>query len=386
MTKQFITHPPRATRPSAFHSATQKPYRSTKRRRWGTAHVTIAWKIYYHEQLKKMQQKTNSLHRELTPEYPATSLPDTEQHKESDQPSSTHPNIDSQCGHSAYTAVRSETEKTAENISRLDRRHPPDLSTSSPVAFHSRTAKREKLERRPNLHWKEKLDEKKKPGRQQVETTKDLPLKDKSRDRTATLELDGRHSGSLDRKRQPESDSSVKVKRAKQEIVEDQFDSSKTLHTDPSPFSTTHALPSLHTMPAQHIHISDSSVLYPNSSRCNVTKTPQRLISYPGDEMHPYQTASWEPVWDAHKRMDLHSRQYTLTDYSLNTCKAVRIPHVAKRQKEAFQGFFTPPLYFPCALRQQKVIYLRGREFLHSPHENYHLHHPGYLATSYLGP
>ncbi|XP_035857359.1 uncharacterized protein LOC116047567 isoform X2 [Sander lucioperca] len=333
-----------------------------------------------------MQQKTNSLHRELTPEYLATSLPDTEPHKESGQPSSTHLNIDSQCGHCACTAVRSETEKTAENISHFDRRYPSDLSTSSPVSFHSRATKREKLEQRPNLHWKEKLDKKKKHGSQQVETTKDLPLKDKSRDRTATLELDGRRSGSLDRKRQPESDSSIKVKRVKQKIVEDQFDSSKTLHTDPSPFSTTHTLPSLHTMPVQHIHISDLSVLHPNSSRCNVTRTPQGLISYPGDKMHPYQTASWEPMWDAHKRMDLHSRQNALTDHSLNTCKAVRIPHVAQRQKEAFQGFFTPPFYYPYALRPQKAIYLRGREFLHSRHENYHLHHPGYLATSYMWP
>ncbi|XP_032368165.1 uncharacterized protein LOC116687121 [Etheostoma spectabile] len=387
----FNTHPPRATRPSfapvtAFHSATHQPYRSTKRGRWGALHVSIAWRTYYHKHLKKMQKKNNSLYQELTPEYPATGLPDTEQHKESSPPTSTHPNIDSQRGHSACTAVRSETEKTAESISHFDRRYPSDLSTSSPVSLHSRTSKREKLEQRPKLHWKEKLNEKKKRGSRQAETTKDLPLKDQSWDQTLTLELDGRHSGSLDRERQPESDSSIKVKRVKQDIVDDQFDSSKTLHPDPSPFSTTHTLPSLHTMPVQHIHISDLSIVYPNSSRCNVTSAPQGFISYPGDEMHPYKTASWESMWDAHKRTDLPSRQNTLADYSLNTCKAIRIPHVAQRQKEACQGFFTPPLNFPYALRQQKAIYLRGSEFLHPRQENYHFHHPGYLATSYLGP
>ncbi|XP_044059642.1 uncharacterized protein LOC122879521 isoform X2 [Siniperca chuatsi] len=345
---KFNTHPLRGTTKSsfapvtAFHRATQKFFRPTKRVRWGALHVCIAWKIYYHEQLKKMQQKPKTLHREGTPEYPASSLPDSVQHKESDQPSCRHPNL---------------------------------------ASCLSRTTKREQLDR-------EKLEHR----GHQTDTTKDLPLRDKSWDRRVTPELDGGCSGSLDRKRQLECDSVLKVKRVKREIVENHFDSSKTLRTDPSPFSTTHTHPSSHTVPVQHINTSDLSVLYPNSSRCNVTRAPGGLISYAGAEMHPYQTASWEPMLDAHKRMDLHSRQNVLKDNSLNTCKAIRIPLAAQWQKEAFHGFFMPPLYPPLALRQQETVYLRGREFLHSRHENCHLHHcrhhlphPGFLATSYLG-
>lgn len=179
----------------------------------------------------------------------------------------------------------------------------------------------------------------------------------------------------------------------RQEIVDDHFDSSTTLRTDPSPFGTPHTHPSSHTVPVQHINTSDLSVLYPNSSRCNATRAPGGLISYPGAEMHPYQTASWEPMWGVHKRMDLPSRQNVLKDFSLDTCKVIRIPLAAQQQKETFHGFLTPPLYLPLALRQQETVYLRGSEFLHPRHENRHLQHcrhqvphPGFLATSYLGP
>ncbi|XP_037631621.1 uncharacterized protein LOC119491551 [Sebastes umbrosus] len=224
----FNMHLPRAaTRPSfapvtAFHRATQKPFRSTKRGKWGALHVCIAWKIYYHEQLKKMQQKPNSLHQELTPEYLATCQPDRVQHKGSDQPSCINPNIDSPYGHSAYGNTG-------------DRRgYPSDLFTSSPASCHSLTAKREKLEQPPNLHFRDKLDEKEKHGVQQVETTKDLSLRDKSWDLTTTPEPDVRRGGSLDRKRHLECDGSFKVKRVKLDVVVD--DTSKTLHTDPSLF------------------------------------------------------------------------------------------------------------------------------------------------------
>lgn len=277
--------------------------------------------------------------------------------------------------------------KTVESVSHSSRSYPSDLYTSSPASCHSHMTKREKLdweklEQNPNLHWKDRLDEKEKHRGHQTDTARDLPLRDKSRDQTVTPELDGRHCGSLDRKRQLECDSSIKVKRLKQEIVDDQFDSSNTVHT--------HMHPSSHTIPGQHMSVSDLSVLYPNNSRCNVTRTPGGLVSYQGAEMHPYQSASWEPMWDVHKRIDLHFRQKVLKDYSLNTC---RIPLAAQRQKEAFYGFLKPPLYLPLALRQQETVYHRGSEFLHSCHENSHLHpcrhqlpHPGFLAGSYLGP
>ncbi|KAK9521000.1 hypothetical protein VZT92_020846 [Zoarces viviparus] len=380
----FNTHLPRAAaRPSfapvtAFHRATQKPFRSTKRGRWGALHVCIAWKIYYNEQLKKMQQKPNSLHRELTPEYLATRIPGTVQHKESDKSSCIHPHIDSPCGHSAYvnTADRSETAVSSS--------YPSDLYTPPPASVHSRLTRREKQP--PNLHWKEKLEEKEKHGAQQVETTKDLPLRDHSLDPTTTPEPDGRHDVSLDRKRKRECDSSIRVKMVKHEIVDEQFESSTTLYTDPSPFGTAHTRPPSHSLPVQDTNRRDLSAMYPNSSRCKMIRTPGGLVPYPGAELHPYQSASWEPIWDAQKRTDLHFRQIVLKEYSLNTCKAIRTPLAAMRQKEAFHGFLTPPLYFPLALRQQETVYLRGREFLHSRHENCHLHRAGCVAASYLEP
>ncbi|KAI9538784.1 hypothetical protein NQZ68_012437 [Dissostichus eleginoides] len=93
--KNFNMHLPRArTRHSfapvtAFHKAAQTPFSSTKRGRCGALHVRIAWKIYYQKKIKKMQQKPNSFHQDLTPEYPASSLPD----KESEQPSCFQPKI-----------------------------------------------------------------------------------------------------------------------------------------------------------------------------------------------------------------------------------------------------------------------------------------------------
>ncbi|XP_019125522.2 uncharacterized protein LOC109141042 isoform X1 [Larimichthys crocea] len=352
---KFNMHLPRGTtRPSfapvtAFHRATQNSFTSTKRGKWGALHVCIAWKIYYHEQLKKMQQKPNSLHRDLTPEYPATSPPDSAQHKEADQSSCIHTNLNAP-GNRSYLS---------------------DSHTSSPASCHGRTTKTEKLDwekleqTATNLHWKEKPAEEEETHRShRTDTAKDLRLIYKSWDQAVTPEPDRRHSSSLHRKRQHDCDSFIKAKRAKQEIVDNQSDSS-----------------------AQHINSSDLSVLYPDSSCCNVTRTPVGLVSYPGAQMHPYQTASWKPVWDAHKRVELHS---ALKDSSVNSCKEMKIPLVAQTQKEAFHGFFAPPLYFPLpSLRQQETVYLRGREFLYPHHENLHRHQlprPGFLATSYLGP
>ncbi len=87
----------------------------------------------------------------------------------------------------------------------------------------------------------------------------------------------------------------------KQDIVNDKLDSSKTFHTDPY-----HA--SLHRAQAQHL--SDLSALYPD-----VTRTPGRLASYPGAEMHPYHIALWGPVWDIHKRLDQSFTQNALKSW-----------------------------------------------------------------------
>lgn len=213
---------------------------------------------------------------------------------------------------------------------------------------------------------------------------------EEKQNKTATPERDGRRDGSLDRKRQRDCDSAIKAKRVKQEIIDDQLDSSKALLTNLSSFSTAHMRPSSCTIP--NINISGQlSVLYPDTSRyVTSTPAPGGFISYPGAEMYPYLTAPWDPAWFVHKSKDLHSRQI---DYSLNTCKGIGIPLVAQGQKEAFQGFFMPPFHFPPALRKQETAYLSGKEFLHSHHENCHLQHcgrhlphAGLLATSYLGP
>lgn len=258
--------------------------------------------------------------------------------------------LDPPCGHSG---------KPAENLSHFNRSCPSDLYTSSPC--HSGTTKRkkldwEKLEEPPNLHGGEKLTEREKHKGQQTDTVKDLPLRDASGDRA---ELDVALVSSLDRERPPECNSFIKVKRVK------------------------HTHPSSHTAPVQPAYITDLSVLYPNSSRGHVTRTPGGFTPYPGAEMHPYRSASWESMWDFHETLDQHA----LKDFSVNTCKAIRLPLLAQRQKEAFNGFCAPP-HFPLALRQE-TVYLRGREFLHSHHENccrHQLPHPGFLATSYQGP
>jgi len=142
----------------------------------------------------------------------------------------------------------------------------------------------------------------------------------------------------------------------KQEIEDDQFDSSKTLFTDLS----------AHPTPEPDLNSSGVSAMYPNSSTCDIIRTPGGLVPYPGAETHPYQTASWDSMWNV---MDLHSRQNVRKEYSLNSCKAIRIPLAARRQNEAFHAFFMRPLYFPLALRQQETAHLIRREFLFSGHE-----------------
>ncbi|GLD53371.1 uncharacterized protein AKAME5_000613300 [Lates japonicus] len=111
--------------------------------------------------------------------------------------------LDSPCGRTARrrTGDGSETGKTS------------DLSAPSAASRPSQTTKREKLEQPPSPHWRERLDEREKHRDQRTDTAKDLPLGDKSWDRTVTSELGCRPSASLDRKRKLERDSFMKVKK-----------------------------------------------------------------------------------------------------------------------------------------------------------------------------
>lgn len=237
---------------------------------------------------------------------------------------------------------------------------PSDLRTSSSVSYHSSVSQREELDQ--HLTWKEKLDEKEKHRSQQINKTKDLPLKDKSLDQAAGL--DGRLCSSADRKRQLECNSFLEVKKAKQVAVGNHFDSS---HTKPSE------------------HVSDFSVVYPQSKRCNVTRAPCGLPTYPGTELHPYQT-----MWDYNKWMELYCGQSALKN-SFKTCKVIRVPPAAQTPGEALHGYSSTPLHFPLALREQENIYLRERESLHSQQQNCHFHcsryqlpyHP-FLQTPHL--
>lgn len=217
----------------------------------------------------------------------------------------------------------------------------------------SQTTKRKKLDwekvgELPYLHWGEERTEKEEHKSQQTDIVKDLPLQDKCWDGAVTLDF-------------------IQGKRVRQEIVDDQFDSSKTLHTHTSSQTAVH-----------HAYITDRSVFYPNSNRGHAGG----FVSYPGAKMHPYPSASWESVWDFHKKLDQHALKA-----SVNTCKVIRLPLLAQRQKPDFNGFGAP-LHFPPVLRQE-IVFLRETEFLHSYHRNccgHQLPHPGFLATSYLGP
>ncbi|XP_035011348.1 uncharacterized protein LOC118106713 isoform X2 [Hippoglossus stenolepis] len=304
---------------AAFHTATQTSCR-TKRGRRGALHVCIAWKIYYHKQLQKMQQKLNSLHREPTSENAsAVSPPESEQ-----QLSCKHTNTASACEQSADRNTGDGCETR--------------ITTSSPAS----ATKREKLEQLVHLQWKEKLDDDKHRN-QQSDTTKDSPPGDESWDRAATPEVGGRR-GSHDRKRRLEGEGFIKGKRVKQDIVDNQFPYAKMWHSNQSAFSVTHTHPSSCAAPVQHISFSDLSVLYPDSSRFNVSSSPGGLAPYPGVAMHPCPAASWEPSWDITSRKALHSR----------------IPVVAQRHNEHLPGFFAPSLFVPLVLRRQEAAYIRG--------------------------
>ncbi|KAK2912381.1 hypothetical protein Q8A73_006494 [Channa argus] len=87
----FSAHLPRGT---SFPPITAFTTHTSFGGRWSSLHVCIAWKIYYHKQMKKMQQTFTSFREELTPEYPSgTSLRESEQPKESDPLSCIPPNL-----------------------------------------------------------------------------------------------------------------------------------------------------------------------------------------------------------------------------------------------------------------------------------------------------
>lgn len=315
----------------ASHKATQRIFNSRIRGRWGALHVCIAWKIYYHKQLKKMRQMHSS-QQELTPECPATSLSTSIQQKELNQPC-TYPYLDSSSGSSACGS-KSESGKTVANTGR-NASSLSDLHTPSPVPSRSCANEREK----PDCEEQDQHstpDEKEKHQICQSSPTNDSPHKDEFMELKVTADLDGRRCSSLSRKRQLECEGINKAKRMKQETLESQFGFSQTLHYDPPPFITTRTHLLSHNTQMQHTNISDLSFLYPNSIRFNV--------SYPGTKLHPCQTASWETMRNIHA---LHFRKYALKDYSQNTCKAIRKPLAARG--------FTPPPYF-----------LQGREILTS--------------------
>ncbi|KAK2847400.1 hypothetical protein Q5P01_010399 [Channa striata] len=340
-------HLPRGTAgpPSAPVTAfpTHKSFKSPKRGSWSSLHVCIAWKIYHHKQMKKMQQKLNGFHGEPTPEYPSgTSLPDAEQHQGT----------------------------KGENICCFNRNNPSDFCTSSTAPPHNYPkTQREKTELPTNLHWKH--------GAHKGDTGAGLALRDECGDQPVAAELDLRHSSSHDRKRQLQCDTFIETKRMKKEPVDDAFASPKAVHTDLSLFS-----PTSHVLAVQHMNKSHLSFLFPNSRRCNVSTNPVGLVSYPAAKICPYKLSSG----DVHNTNNLHSRQNVLRDCSLKTGKA-------QRPEEVSCGFFAPPVYFPLALRVQETPYLGGTEFLRSRHDKCRLrpcrrqlHHPGFLATSCLGP
>nr|XP_019963899.1 PREDICTED: uncharacterized protein LOC109643279 isoform X1 [Paralichthys olivaceus] len=269
---------------TAFHSAAQTSCR-TKRGRWCALHVCIAWKTYYHKRLQKMQQKLNSLHRESTPESPsAVSPPESQQHEQSERQLS-YKHTNTACDQSAD---RNSGDTCETRI------------TSSPAS----TTKRDKLERLVHLQWKERRDDNK-HGNQQFDTTKDLTLRDESWDLAATPEL-GSRRGSHGRKRRLLCDSFIKGKRVKQDIVDHRFPYAKIWPNNPSAFSVTHTHLSPCT-PVQHANFSGLSVLYPDSSRFNVSSTSGGLAPYPGVAMQHCQSASWEPRWDINNRQAPHS-------------------------------------------------------------------------------
>lgn len=149
---------------------------------------------------------------------------------------------------------------------------------------------------------------------------------DKSWDPRMIHETDGKQSSSLYRKRHLEGCSFDDVKQAR-----------NPKQLEPSSLSAPSTDPSIRRIQVQQMSISS---LCRNGCKC--------ITSYPGTELHPYQTASWEQTWN--HRMDVNLRQKVFREYF----------------SHSFQCFLGPRLYSPLALRCQDAIYLRNQDTLPS--------------------
>ncbi|RVE64897.1 hypothetical protein OJAV_G00131030 [Oryzias javanicus] len=89
--KQLSVHPPSQTPDSSNHRGAQKPFRSTIQGKGGAAHVHIAWGIYFHKQLKKMQEENKSICIQPSLKSPRRDLPDSAPYKESQHLCRGHP-------------------------------------------------------------------------------------------------------------------------------------------------------------------------------------------------------------------------------------------------------------------------------------------------------
>lgn len=347
---------------TTFNKTPQMSFRSPKRGRGGALHVWIAWHIYYQEKIKKGHVKWNSLHREGTPEYPTTSLPDVVLHKEP----FTHQNPDSPCRQAVHGSNnRTDVGKTVENIKQF-KHHPAHLDTSSPESCLSHTVKRARSD------WERQPPEKDEKEHRHHRSDAS-PLTDKTWKLRETPVVDAGRC--WDRKRQHECSSFSKVKKMKQEISDNRSDSARILH----------AHLSSHNVPVQHV-IGDVSAFY-SKSRCTTVQHPTPMR--PAAEEYAHQTA----LWGIQKNTDLPSRLNLQIDNTLNTCNTIGMPCIAQRDREAFSGIPTLPLYFSPSLIQQERSYIRQRVFLQSHVDNSYLlycrhplSHHGFITPSYSGP
>ncbi|KAM4742437.1 uncharacterized protein FYW61_001268 isoform 2-T3 [Anableps anableps] len=322
--RNFSLQPPRQTqRPyfghaSAFQRATQK-YSSSAIRRSKSLHVCIAWRIYYHKQLKKTHQKSSSLPQEML--LKLHHLPHSEKPKEP-KPSCRHPYLDSAF---RSTAGREKEANVNHNWSELPKPYP------SKPAFHlSHETQQDNLSRENVKHPVEKMDVKRHKSCQ-TNTTLSLPVWDKSW--APRMIHDGKQCSSLDGRRHQEDCMFDDVKRLKQETEDKKL--------DPSSFTGPYTEPSIHKIQVQQISISSLCV-----SCCSGNRS---IISYPGTELHPYQTASWERIWN--HRMDVHLRQKVFKGYFC----------------DRFHPFLAPYLHSPLALRSKDTVYFPDQDTFLSP-------------------
>ncbi|XP_021164032.2 uncharacterized protein LOC110366570 [Fundulus heteroclitus] len=324
--RNFGLHPDRQRqRPyfgpaSAFHSATPKSSRSATRRSSSALHVCIAWRIYYHKQLKKMRQKSNSLPQETSLQLPITSPPDSEQPKEP-LPSCRRPHLDSSFKNSGGTSETKEKEAVISHDL-------PEMLPYKP-AFHLSSETQqdddgEKTGRPVDLLLDENLDPERHKSHQ-TNTTLSPPLRDKPWDPKVIVEPGGQQRSSLDKKRLLEGCSLDDVKRRRQNDEEEPFDSSSVTAPRVNPS-------------AQRIQVQNMSVSGLCVSCCNGCSP---IVSHPGTAPHPYQSASWEQTWN--HRMDARLRHKIFKEHFC----------------DGFQRFLAPQRYSPLAPRHQDTVYLR---------------------------